>query len=85
MRTKKPENPNVFVRAFDLGGFAVHDLKNGWVVLENPLDPEVILAVPMNQPLQAEKIDSYLRAAKISEKTYDAWIIKALKNPKPER
>ncbi|MCH8077325.1 MAG: hypothetical protein IIC64_16085 [SAR324 cluster bacterium] len=49
------------------------------------MDPEVILAVPMNQPLQAEKIDSYLRAAKISEKTYDAWIIKALKNPKPER
>ena len=80
MRIKKPENPNVFVKALKHGGFDEHKLNNGWTLLENPSDSGVVLAVPMDQPLQAEKIESYLRAAKLSEETYEQWKFKFLKD-----
>ena len=81
MFIKKPANPNVFVRALKLGGYEAHNPRKGWTTLQSPNEPGVAIAVPMDQPLQPEKIESYLKALNISDEKYEQLMTRALKNP----
>ena len=79
--TIRRENPNVFVRALLHAGLEEVPGRDGWKFLIRPDIPGVVIAVPLQQPLDVRKVLSYLRAARITESEYLDCLDRALKDP----
>ena len=81
MAISRRVNPNVFVRALAFAGFQEVRDADGWKILLHPNRPGIVIAVPVIQPLDPRKIESYLDAAGISETEFESCLDQALKSP----
>ena len=81
MAISRRENPNLFVRALTLAGMRAVESRPGWQVLVHPERPGVVVAIPLTQPLDPKKIESYLDASGIPEADYLRFLEQALREP----